>query len=56
MLRDFSIKSLDVLARERDSLGTNFEQVLLQLYDISKFYHTSKDDEDSMKKMISLKL
>ena len=49
MLRDFSVKALDVLERERDSLGGNFEQVLLHLFDISKMYHTTKEDEDNMR-------
>ena len=49
MMRNFAIKSLEVLARERDSLGENFEQVLIHIYDSSLSFNQNEDDLNGVK-------
>ena len=56
MLNDFALKSVDVLARERQSLGDSFEQVAVHLFDLSSNYHLNESDKNKMSDLMQEKL
>ena len=44
MMKDFSLKAIGTLVRERNSLGDQFEQYCCQYYDLSKIYCLKNED------------
>ena len=44
MIKDFAIRAIESLVRERNSLGDQFEQYCVQYYDLSKTYCLKNED------------
>lgn len=44
MMKDFSVRAIGCLERERSSLGDEFEQYCVQYYDLTKEYCLKDDD------------
>ena len=44
MMKDFAVRGIESLVRERNSLGDQFEQYCVQYYDLSKNYCIRNED------------
>ena len=44
MMKDFAVRAIETLVRERNSLGDQFEQYCCQYYDLTKLYCLKNDD------------
>ena len=44
MIKDFAVRAIESLVRERNSLGDQFEQYCVQYYDLSKTYCLKNED------------
>ena len=44
MMKDFAVRAIESLVRERNSLGDQFEQYCVQYYDLTKTYCLKNED------------
>ena len=56
VVTDFTIKAIDVLARERTSMGDNFEQVAVHYFDLARNFHVVESDVDRLRLAFEQKL
>ena len=48
MMKDFAVRAIESLVRERNSLGDQFEQYCVQYYDLTKTYCLKNEDLQSV--------
>ena len=56
MMKDFAVRAIESLVRERNSLGDQFEQYCVQYYDLTKTYCLKNEDLQQVQRVFEQKL
>ena len=56
MIKDFAVRAIESLVRERNSLGDQFEQYCVQYYDLTKIYCLKDKDLQHVQQVFEQKL